>query len=61
MVAGQGVDPLRQGLGLEHGVDWLGSALVTASLMSGIYAIVEVTAHGWGSAQVLGFGALGAP
>src|SRR5438045_7088431 len=36
-----------RGLGLEHGVDWLGSLLVTASLMSGIYAIVEATAHGW--------------
>src|SRR5205807_3076732 len=36
-----------QGLGLEHGVDWVGSALVTASLMSAIYAIVETTAHGW--------------
>jgi EmrB/QacA subfamily drug resistance transporter len=49
-----------RGLGLEHGVDWLGSLLVTASLMSGIYAIVEATAHGWISAQVLGFGGLGA-
>src|SRR2546421_473199 len=49
-----------RGLGLEHGVDWLGSLLVTASLMSSIYAIVEATAHGWISAQVLGFGGLGA-
>jgi EmrB/QacA subfamily drug resistance transporter len=49
-----------QGLGLSHGVDWVGSALVTASLMSGIYAIVEVTKNGWGSTQVLGFGALAA-
>jgi EmrB/QacA subfamily drug resistance transporter len=48
------------GLGLEHGVDWIGSLLVTASLMSGIYAIVEATAHGWGSSQVLGFGVLAA-
>jgi EmrB/QacA subfamily drug resistance transporter len=48
------------GLGLEHGVDWLGSLLVTASLMSAIYAIVEVTSHGWTSAQVLGFGGLAA-
>ena len=32
-----------RGLGLEHGVDWLGSLLVTASLMSAIYAIVEAT------------------
>jgi EmrB/QacA subfamily drug resistance transporter len=43
------------GLGLGHGVDWLGSALVTVSLMSAIYAIVEATTHGWGSATVLGF------
>src|SRR5947208_12120970 len=49
-----------RGLGLEHGVDWLGSLLVTASLMSGIYAIVEATSHGWISGQVLGFGGLGA-
>ena len=43
------------GLGLAHGVDWLGSLLVTVSLMSAIYAIVEATNHNWGSAQVLGF------
>jgi EmrB/QacA subfamily drug resistance transporter len=48
------------GLGLAHGLDWLGSALVTASLMSAIYAIIEATNRGWGSAQVLGFGSLGA-
>ena len=49
-----------EGLGLSRGVDWVGSALVTASLMSGSYAIVEVTNNGWGSTQVLGFGALAA-
>ena len=49
-----------RGLGLEQGVDWVGSLLVTASLMSAIYAIVEATAHGWISAQVLGFGGLAA-
>ena len=48
------------GLGLGHGVDWLGSLLVTASLMSAIYAIVEATTHGWTSSHVLGFGALAA-
>ncbi len=47
-----------KGLGLRHGVDWLGSALVTVSLMSAIYAIVEATSYGWGSARVLGFLAL---
>src|SRR3954451_8195749 len=50
----------EKGLGLGHGVDWLGSVLVTTSLMSVIYAIVEATSHGWTSLHVLGFGGLGA-
>ncbi len=57
---GQALIRADRGLGLEHGVDWLGSLLVTASLMSGIYAIVEATAHGWLSSHVLGFGGLAA-
>ena len=48
------------GLGLEHGVDWIGSFLVTVSLMGFIYAIVQATAHGWVSTQVLGVGAVAA-
>src|SRR3954454_10528234 len=57
---GQALIRADEGLGLEHGVDWLGSLLVTASLMGGIYAIVTATAHGWISSEVLGFGALAA-
>ncbi len=57
---GQLLIPNDRGLGLGHGVDWLGSLLVTASLMTAIYAIVQVTGYGWGSPQVLGFGALAA-
>jgi EmrB/QacA subfamily drug resistance transporter len=49
-----------RGIGLGQGVDWLGSLLVTASLMSAIYAIVEATTHGWISSRVLGFGGLAA-
>jgi EmrB/QacA subfamily drug resistance transporter len=49
-----------RGLGLGHGVDWLGSILVTASLMGFIYAIVEATSHGWTSFQVLGIGGISA-
>ena len=49
-----------RGLGLEHGVDWLGSALVTASLAGAIYAIVEATSHGWLSVHVLGVGGVAA-
>jgi EmrB/QacA subfamily drug resistance transporter len=46
------------GLGLGRGVDWVGSLLVTASLMSAIYAIVEATNYGWTSSEVLGTGGL---
>jgi EmrB/QacA subfamily drug resistance transporter len=55
---GQRLIPADPGLGLHHGVDWAGSLLVTTSLMSAIYAIVQATTHGWISEQVLGFGAL---
>ena len=55
---GRSLIPRDAGLGIEHGVDWLGSILVTTSLMSAVYAIVAATSRGWGSAQVLGFGAL---
>ena len=59
-VLGQTFIRTDTGLGLEHGVDWLGSFLVTASLMGVIYAIVQATTHGWISAQVLGIGAVSA-
>jgi EmrB/QacA subfamily drug resistance transporter len=59
-VLGRALIRANPGLGLEHGVDWVGSLLVTASLMSAIYAIVGVTTHGWTSAHVLGMGALSA-
>jgi EmrB/QacA subfamily drug resistance transporter len=57
---GRALIPADNGRGLEHGVDWLGSALVTLSLMTAVYGILQATTHGWGSAQVLGFGALAA-
>jgi EmrB/QacA subfamily drug resistance transporter len=58
LALGQALVPSDRGIGLEHGIDWLGSILVTAALMVGVYAIVQATSHGWGSDQVLGFGAL---
>jgi len=57
-VLGKALIPADEGLGLRHGVDWLGSMLVTVSLMTAVYAIVQVGSHGWGSPQVLGAGAL---
>jgi EmrB/QacA subfamily drug resistance transporter len=40
-------------------VDWLGALLVTASLMTAIYAIVQAGTDGWTSSRVFEFGALG--
>jgi EmrB/QacA subfamily drug resistance transporter len=59
-VAGRALIRADRGAGLGHGIDWAGSLLVTASLMSAIYAIVQATTHGWASAHVLGVGALAA-
>jgi EmrB/QacA subfamily drug resistance transporter len=57
-VLGRALIRSDSGLGIGHGIDWLGSLLVTASLMSGIYAIVAATTHGWLSAPVLQMGGL---
>ncbi|HZO37485.1 MAG TPA: MFS transporter [Solirubrobacteraceae bacterium] len=46
------------GAGLGGGVDVLGSVLVTAALMTGIYAIIKVPEHGWGSLHTIGIGAV---
>ncbi|NKQ52145.1 MFS transporter [Amycolatopsis sp. K13G38] len=47
-----------QGIGLRAGADVPGAALVTAALMLGVYTIVEVDGHGWGSPHTLGLGAV---
>jgi EmrB/QacA subfamily drug resistance transporter len=43
------------GLGIRHGVDWVGSVLVTAAVMVAIYAMVTASSDGWASAHTLGF------
>src|SRR5580692_204498 len=42
------------GLGIRHGVDWVGSVLVTASVMVAIYGMVTAASDGWASAHTLG-------
>jgi EmrB/QacA subfamily drug resistance transporter len=59
-VAGRALLPENSGIGIKNGVDWLGSLLVTVGLMSAIYAIIQVTSHGWGSVQVLAPGGVAA-
>ena len=39
-----------RGIGLGHGADVPGAALITSSLMLGVYTIVEAADYGWGSA-----------
>jgi EmrB/QacA subfamily drug resistance transporter len=58
LLAARALIPADRGSGLGQGVDWLGSVLVTLSLMTLVYAIVQATAHGWGSFNVLGFGGI---
>lgn len=50
----------NEGLGLRRGVDVLGSILVTAGVMLGVYAIVKSPDYGWGSLHTLGFLAVAA-
>jgi EmrB/QacA subfamily drug resistance transporter len=46
------------GLGLRAGADIPGAALLTGSLMLGVYTILQVSENGWGSAQTLALGAV---
>jgi EmrB/QacA subfamily drug resistance transporter len=42
---------------LRHNTDGLGALLVTAGLMTGVYALVGTARYGWASAHTLGLGA----
>jgi EmrB/QacA subfamily drug resistance transporter len=47
-----------EGIGFGGGADVLGAALITASLMLGVYTIVKPAAEqGWGAGRTLAFGA----
>ncbi len=48
----------RPGIGLAEGADVPGAGLLTAGLMIGVYAILQVSRYGWGSTQTLGLGAV---
>jgi len=47
-----------KGIGLRAGADAAGGALITGSLMLGVYTILETSKYGWGSTRTLGLGAL---
>ena len=44
----------NRGLGIRDGIDVVGSVLITAGLMTGVYAVVKSSTYGWGSARTLG-------
>ena len=47
-----------ESLGLRHGADTPGAALLTGGLMLGVYTILQVEQQGWGSARTLTLGAV---
>jgi EmrB/QacA subfamily drug resistance transporter len=48
----------KPGIGFKAGADIPGAALITSSLMIGVYAILGISEHGWGSPQTLILGAI---
>jgi EmrB/QacA subfamily drug resistance transporter len=56
MLLGSWLIEEHEGLGLSRGVDVVGSTLVSAAMVLGIYAIVTAAETGWTSAHTLGFG-----
>src|SRR5437762_9981039 len=54
MVLGAILIPENAGLGLSQGIDVLGSVLVTAATMIGIYGIVTASDYGWASLHTVG-------
>jgi EmrB/QacA subfamily drug resistance transporter len=47
-----------ESLGVRHGADIPGAALLTGGLMLGVYTILQVEQQGWGSARTLTLGAV---
>ncbi len=56
LLAGRALIEEHEGLGLREGVDVVGSILISAALMLGVYAIVTSTEFGWASLHTLGLG-----
>src|SRR5467141_1941403 len=55
-VAGAALIDETAGAGLRQRVDVVGSILVTAAMVLGVYAIVTAAQYGWASAHTVGFG-----
>src|SRR5437764_448546 len=58
LLAGERETGLRSLRDLRDGADVVGALLATAGLMTAVYAIIETSGYGWGSARTLGTGAV---
>jgi EmrB/QacA subfamily drug resistance transporter len=47
-----------QGIGLSHGADFPGAALITSSLMLGVFTILRIEAWGWNDTRIFVLGAI---
>ncbi|HWC48770.1 MAG TPA: MFS transporter [Solirubrobacterales bacterium] len=47
-----------QGIGLSAGADFPGAALITSSLMLGVFTILRIEAWGWNDTRIFVFGAI---
>jgi EmrB/QacA subfamily drug resistance transporter len=52
--------PNAKGLGLHQGADFPGAAMITASLMLGVFTILQITEWGWVDTRTLGLSAVSA-
>jgi len=50
----------HEGLGLHEGADYPGAALITSSLMLGVFTILQITEWGWGDSRTLVLSAVSA-
>jgi EmrB/QacA subfamily drug resistance transporter len=55
-VLGRALIAEHEGLGLGHGLDWLGSVLITGAAIVAIYALVKVPDYGWSGPETLALG-----
>ena len=52
--------PTRDGIGLSEGADFPGAALITSSLMLGVFTILQITEWGWVDTRTLVLSAVSA-
>jgi EmrB/QacA subfamily drug resistance transporter len=54
-ILGRALIAENEGIGFGEGVDWLGSILITAGSIAGIYALIKIPEWGWTGGRTLAF------